>query len=167
MATKTNWGANDTNDFFLKIMVQVAKTILNFPYLDNRFQHVAKKTFDKFGYVLLWHINRYGFGTGQSFLFSTVHPGDQKRSMCEEDTKELFWKYVPSRQKILKLPYLDNRFQHVPKIKRNPKKKPLVLIAKFQPTELTNLKKSTTLLGRHESVFSVFEKLFVQKKKAS
>lgn len=52
-----------------------------------------------------------------------------------EDIKDLFWKYVPSRQKILKLPYLDNRFQHVPKIKRNPQKNILLyLIAKFQPT---------------------------------
>jgi hypothetical protein len=52
--------------------------------------------------------------------------------MCE-DIKDLFWKYVPCRQKILMLPYLDKSFQHVPKIKRNPKKILLYLIAKFQP----------------------------------
>jgi hypothetical protein len=40
---------NDTNDFFWENMVQVTKTILKLPYLDNGFQHVAKKTFDKFG----------------------------------------------------------------------------------------------------------------------
>jgi hypothetical protein len=52
-----------------------------------------------------------------------------------------------------------------PKLRGISKKILLYLIAKFQPTFE---KKSTTLVGRHESVFSVFEnKLFVQKKKAS
>ncbi len=62
--------------------------------------------------------------------------------MCE-DTKELFWKYVPSRQKILKLAYLDNRFQHVSKIKRNSQKNPLVLDSQV-PTHLAHkFEKST------------------------
>lgn len=90
--------------------------------------------------------------------------------MCE-DKKDLFWKYVPSRQKILMLPYLDKIFfQHVPKIKRNPQKNPLLFDSQV-PTHLLSSqiwKKAQHCWAGMKACFQFLKKkLFVQKKKAS